>query len=388
MDASTSTASCYGRAVAARARSSAPPRAHHYIPRFLLKGFAPGLPGERKRRTLARYDKRTGKLQRLSTKHAAVVNHFYTLPPEAWHKADALEHSFAWLEGMVARHVEWLRSLSAPGRYRLDPTIRDGLAGFVAMLHVRSPAYREWADRRINFLESIRYDMQLANPEAVRDALRASGDTRTDDEIEAYRLQELDEFRSGRVFLEALPIASMGDLRIAVDAIRPQLIARRWVVVRRDRWPLLVIGDQPVTLVGPTGELGEIGFGIAENEILVPLGSNALLVMTGEPDRGGVELVTPDRTDPAGLEGPWWHQANAAAWGTADRFVFARSRADLDAVALALDPEKRQGRPQGLSFRGPAAWAGYAERLGIRHEDDDGPLVSFHATDPNPRDQR
>ena len=320
---------------------------------------------------LYRYDKQTGVVARVSVARAAVVRDIYTLPAPTGHAADALESMFAAQERIIAPIIRRLRSLTDPGHYGLDPVLRDGLAGYVAMLHIRSPTYRDVANRRISWFGSIELDMQLNDPSRFARIVRASGWQGTDGELEAYRLNELEAFRSGRLFVEAPPISSMADLRLAIDQLRPVLIDRRWVVMRRDRWPYLVLGDQPVTLLGPSGELGEIGFAVEGNEILIPLGSECLLAMTSGPHSRNVEVVTPDQARADGLEVPWWHQANGAAWRTSGRFVFARCQADLDAVGRALHPDLRQAILPGPSYRGgDPDWAAYADRLGIRRMDD------------------
>lgn len=316
---------------------------------------------------LFRFDKRSGQISRLSVARAAVVKDFYTLPSETGHHPDALEHLFGAQEGVIAPIIRRFRSLTEPGRHRLDPVLRDGLAGYLAMLHVRSPTYRDVARRWISLFGSIDLDVTLADPDRFGSVVRESGWQGTDEELEAYRLRELESFRSGRLFVEAPPISSMADLRLAIDELRPCLLERRWIILHRDRWPYLVVGDQPVTLLGPGGELGEIGFAVQRNEILIPLGSDCLLAMVHGPHANDVEVVTPDRSPVDGLEPPWWYQANVAAWRTSGRFIYARSEADLEAVRLALDPEAREADLPGPAYRGgDSAWAVYADRLGIR----------------------
>jgi hypothetical protein len=320
---------------------------------------------------LERYDKRTGMVAPVSVARAAVVRDIYTLPAETGHAADALEMMFAAQESVIAPIIRRLRSLTEPGHYRLDPVLRDGLAGYIAMLHMRSPTYRDVANRRIAWFGSIEHDMQLNDPGRFANVVRASGWQGTEEELEAYRLSELEAFRSGRLFLEAAPISSMGDLRLAIDQLRPILMERRWVVVRRERWPYLVLGDQPVTLLGPSGALGDIGFAVADNEVLIPLASDCLLTMGSGPHSRNIEVVVPDRGRYDSLAAPWWLQANVAAWRTSGRFVFARCQADLDAVALAMHPDLRQAVLPSPSYGGgDPAWAGYARRLGITRMDD------------------
>lgn len=342
-------------------------RAHHYIPRFHLRGFAAGLGPEVRRRCLFRFDKRSGTISRLSIARAAVVKDLFTLPAETGHHPDALENLFGVQEGVIAPLIRRFRSLTNPGRWALSPDFRDGLAGYLAMLHIRSPTYRDVARRWIGWFGSIDLDMTLSSPDRFGRVVRASGWQGTDEELEAYRLRELDALRSGHLFVEAPPISSMADLRLAIDALRPALLDRRWVILRRERWPHLVIGDQPVTLLGASGQVGDIGFAVQENEILVPIGSDCLLALTGGGHSDDIEVVTPDRSALDGLEPPWWHQANVAAWRTSGRFIYARSEADLQAVRLALDPDLRQAELPGPGYRGgDPAWAAYADRLGIR----------------------
>lgn len=177
---------------------------------------------------------------------------------------------------------------------------------------------------------------------------------------------EVQRFRSGEVFVEAPEQWSLRHLKTALDYIRPALVAMHWVLARRERSPFLVLGDQAVTLLGPNGELGEIGFANDDVDVLVPLSASCLLVMTDEPHGDGIDVIAPD-TGKAGLGPRWWALANDAAWRTAARFVFARSAADLQATELSLDPTDRRSTLPGPSYAGgDPAWAAYAERLGIR----------------------
>lgn len=327
-----------------------------------LRGFTPS-PGPDR---LARFDKMTGVIDHPSVARSAVLNDYHTLPAETGRAPAELEDTFAKLEAIVAPWIRQLRSIEQPGRIPIDRAARDGLAGYLAMLHIRSPAFREPNQKVSSFLESIRIDTLLASSERYAMRMRADGDTRTDGELEAERIVELERFRSGEIYVEAPGLWSLGALKLALDEIRPILVEMHWMILRRSSMPFLVLGDQAVALLGPRGELGEIGFANDGVEVLVPLAASALLVMTREPHLGGIDVIAPDRNGALGLGPRWWQQANGAAWRTAARFLFARSDADLHGTELSLDPTERRATLPGPSYRGgDPAWAAYAERIGI-----------------------
>lgn len=348
-------------------RPNKPSRGQHFIPRLHLRGFAP----DGGRGLLCRYDKTTGRMDRLSVARAAVINHYNSLPPETGHPPDALENQFTYLETVVAPWIAQLRAAPRAGRIPIDAGARDGLAGYLAMLHIRSPVFRAASRRLDTFMESIRIDMLLANPEAYAARLRSNGDLRPDAEIEAERVTELERFRSGEVFVESPEIRSLAHLKLAIEQIRPMLIEMHWTIVRRANPPFLVLGDQPVTLLGPNDEVGDLGFGNDGVDVLVPLSSASLLVMTHEAHAGGIDVV--DGDDRESVSRPdWLHLANAAAWRTGARFIFARSPDDLVATEQILDPSERRATIPGPSYRGgDPAWAPYAERIGIEILADD-----------------
>lgn len=357
---------CYGSDVSGRPskrRVKGRSRGQHFIPRLHLRGFTGPFGPDR----LARFDKITGLIDHPSVNRSATIKDYYTMPVETGHPPDALEDTFAEGERIVAPWIRHLRSVDQPGRMNVDAVARDGLAGYFAMLHVRSPVFRESNRKMDTFLESIRIDMLLANPGAYAARVRDHGHQGTDAEIEAERQIELRRFRSGEIFVEAPEQWSLVHLKTALEQIRPVLVDMHWTLVRRGSSPFLVLGDQAVTLLGPKGDLGEVGFANDDVDVLVPLSASSLLMMTNEPHGGGIDVIAPDDRGQAGLGPRWWHLANSAAWRTAARFVFARSASDLQGTELSLDPTDRRSTLPGPPYRGgDPAWTAYAERIGIQ----------------------
>ena len=309
-------------------------RKHHYIPEFHLAQFI----GEPFRRFHV-YDKKWGKFSIRPVATSATAEDYYLLPGATVDERLTLERQFALLEDRVAPLLKWL-SWCEPGAVGLSDEDRDAIAGYMAILHARVPAYRSPALARAAAMARDPEYLGLADPTAFRVEFRALGFSGTDEQAEATRLKWLANFEAGRIAVTPLAQMSLLALTPAVEKVRPILFSRRWELLRTGEWPGLVIGDQPVTLLSSQGLAGSAGFANQGVQVMMPLSPRTALYVTDAPRERLLE-VKGQPTTPS-LKEPWWATLNRIAWLTSSRYVFARRRGDLQATELLIDPADRR----------------------------------------------
>jgi len=272
-------------------------RSHHFIPEFHLAQFI-GLPF---RRFLV-FDKKWGKVGSRSVASSAVSRDHYLLPGESIDDRLRIERQFAALEDRVAPLIRRLAS-SGLGAVSLSAEERDALAGYAAILHVRVPATRETALIRARAMGTDPESMGLTDPVAFLRSARRFGLVGSDEELEARRQAWLRDVRLGRRGFDVHPAISLVGLKTAVQKVRPLLIEREWELLRMDRWPGLVLGDQPVTLLSRGRISPEIGFGTDGVQVMMPLSPDILLLISDRPREAVLmNRIEPDRP---GLSEPW-----------------------------------------------------------------------------------
>jgi len=309
--------------------------AHHFIPRFHLAQFV----GYHRGRELAVFDKRWGTFRRRAVKQTAVSQDYYEVPGETLEERLAVEDEFARLEHQVAPLVRGLASLSVGTMVGLGGSARQILAEYVAILHVRVPAWRDSAMVRATDMTTDLGAMGLDDPERFLARARAHGMTGTDEALEHQRARFVDDIESGRTVVTVSNAASLMALTSAVGKVAPMLVDRCWELLRTDDWPGLVLGDQPVALFHAGRLAPSIGFGTAGVQVLVPLSPRTLLVISDRP-RETMLRVFAART-PA-IREPWWVFANKVAWLTSQRFVYGQTIGHLQAAESLLPVEDRR----------------------------------------------
>lgn len=327
-------------------------RKHHYIPEFHLAQFI----GEPFRRFHV-YDKKWGKFSIRPVATSATVEDYYLLSGATVDERLTLERQFALLENRVAPVLKWL-SKCEPGAVGLSDEDRDAIAGYVAILHARVPAYRSPALARAVAMARDPEYLGLADPITFRAELRRLGFSGTDEEAEATRLRWLDHFETGRVAITPSAGMSLLALTPAVEKVRPMLVNRRWDLLRTGRWPGLVIGDQPVTLLSRQGLAGSAGFANPGVQVMMPLSPRTALLVTDAPRERLLEVKLQPMTP--FLKEPWWATLNRIAWLTSSRYVFARRRGDLQATELLIHPDHRR---RDIGVLDPATDARVMERI-------------------------
>jgi hypothetical protein len=322
------------------------PRHHHYIPRFHLRGFGSGANDE----VLWRYDKKYDTFAKRGVGGSAFEEDYYTWRAPDGSSDTEFEALFGKLETMAAPIIKKLRSLP-PGEFRIADDDRVNLALYVATLDARVPASRNLVEEMGTFMGCVLVEVGLGSPEAYRQRIEQDGSIVDPEALEVERLELLAEWRKGGLTVKpptgwdlTLP------LEIAIEQVAPALMPMRIVIAHRAAAPFFVLGDHPVTHAAPTGHPPQLGVGFATPgvEVMVPLSADCLLILVNEPNDGRLRVMP--TIGPSGIVAgeDWILAMNRPAWLAAERYVFARERADLEAVVAALGEESAREQPKLL----------------------------------------
>lgn len=326
-------------------------RNHHYLPQFHLRHFqAPERP-----KHVWRFDKQTGRTELRAIRSSAAIENLYTAEWEEGVPSDRIERDLARMESLAAPAIARLLPLS-PRIHPLDAADRVAIAGYVALLHTRGPSQLEQTQAFADLSARVFTDMSLANPDDFPARARAGGMTGSDEELEAFRHAELASLRSGAHTLSVHSNARLESIKVGIEAVAPVLAGLRWYLFRRSRPPYMIIGDSPVWVVPPPDHHPVLGWapGTPGVEVQVPLAPYCVLLMRHEPADETITVIAD-----AGLAATWSTDSARPWWWAAHRYVFGRSRGDLDAVGSVLGEKYLRGR-RGMTVSGlPAEWRGY-----------------------------
>ncbi|MHB8460259.1 MAG: DUF4238 domain-containing protein [Candidatus Limnocylindrales bacterium] len=310
------------------------PRHHHYVPQFHLRRFGHGAGHG----LLWAYDKTLDKIVRAKVKGSAQEIDYNAVADATGGLNYEIEGMFARLEGEAKPIIDRLLALPA-GVHRLDRHDRAELSLYIALQHARAPATRAHADALAALAGAASLDMRMSDVKDFRAWARQAGWSKSGAEIERRRQELLGSLRSGAIGVR--PPTGYGlitNLSASLDALAPRLFAMSWHLVRRRRFPWLVVGDNPVTKMALTSlpASASRGFATPGIEVMIPFSPTELLDLHGVPGDEFLRVHEPDEDRRPSLMHEWNAAANATAWTNAHRRVYARSHADLEAVRLSL----------------------------------------------------
>lgn len=340
-------------------KRAVPERNHHYLPQFHLRQFALS----RRDGRVWTYDKQSDQMRPRSVRQVASEPGYYTVHYPERGPDDSLEDLFGFIESAAAPPIKQLAELS-PGTHPINATARDLVAGYMAILWSRGPVQRAKVRGMAQLGRLVELDMDLRDPKRFRKRARRHKMRGSNDEIEVQRKTYLADIETGKLTFEAPPEWGLMGLGPAIDDIRPLLTQMRWRVVRRRRFPGLVIGDAPVVLIEPdnSSPFRGVGFATPGVEVCLPLSQQAVLVLTHEPSANEVEVLDPDALPSRpSLNPDWVVELNAKEFMFSDRYVFAHCQGDLEATRLMLEPEQRAWRPKTQVSGLPAEWQRYLD---------------------------
>lgn len=331
----------------------------HFIPQFHLREF--GVETLRVRAVPGRFGRRPGHVIQFRKDAAAVsrvpISKAAQRPGYYSAAHPDLEKAFALLEGRAAGAISRILDL-APGDHGLSVLDRYAISTYLGLLWVRGPAHRELTAAMGRIGALMQLDINLTHPEKFSKDSRRAGSKRSGAELEQERARLLAELRRGDLTIEMDPRATLLSVPAALTDHAEKLFSRRWVLVRVDEIPYLVLGDHPVVVTDGI----ELNVGLARpfSAVLAPLAPTALLLLlqSSNEAEAGISVVLDDGPDLD--DASMAAEANKLAWRSARDYVFAHSASHLEAVQLSLDPSLRMSRPKVFVAGLPSEWATYA----------------------------
>jgi hypothetical protein len=338
---------------------------HHYLPTFLIRRFA-----QRKEpRFVYRLDIKTGRPRLVPPRSQAFRHQYYRFEIDG----EAIEVDGQLIDpGFVEQALQRLESTTAPVITRLvasnevPPEERQVLAMFCVLQQKRTPAGRK--ERRFldEFMHTLLAEVRFSNREEFHTHAREAFPDLSEDEIETFREQTLDDLRSGQLVLEAPPAREIAMMFFQLDEVVSIILEKcDWHVLRLDdAAPDLVLADVGVTQVDHTPKHPKAGAGWISSptsETVFPIDPRLALFVTpgsgvwawGRADAGIVEDINMRS----------YAASDLCYFGTSQQSVcdlrrLARSRADAR-VRYAPRParlwitESKDGRKSGdMEFTG------------------------------------
>jgi len=260
-------------------------QAHHYVPRFYLKGFADPSNSSPKKRRIWVYQK--GKGPRLSTpEHEAHQKDYYGFEDASGSKRSA-EELFSHVESTVA---PVFRRVDAPTFYFSDDE-KSAMAFFVAGMFCRGPSNRDFIDAmsgrvakammQEEALDSTRFMKEYERFRTKREGAISAAELRT-----AILDGQYDVEQKSRGF----NLQIMVEMMLILEGI---LLYRNWVLLHASGDMNFVTSDNPVfTLIPEEGGKAAIGsgFGVPGVEVYFPLTAQTCLMITEDPPPGSAVI--------------------------------------------------------------------------------------------------
>ena len=246
---------------------------HHYLPQFVLKGFAD-------RRRVATIDLAGPRTFVQAIADAAAENNYNTLRLEDG-SSDAAESAIAQIEGAASGVLARI----GDGDWLSDADERLAVATFLALQYLRVPANRQFSNAMAD--QILKLQVAAGGPKQLRDIMRSQGHDPTDEEVreEWARLGKFDNWNI------ALPTEHhvVQALQHALEFGPALSELYAWGVVRFERRALL-ISDVPVLLVPAHDWPQWSGVGIlTAGTILLPVSRRTQLVLISRVDAGDLD---------------------------------------------------------------------------------------------------
>ncbi|MFL6387429.1 MAG: DUF4238 domain-containing protein [Terriglobales bacterium] len=211
---------------------------HHYVPQFLLRGFA-----SQKRKQVYVFDKSNDTEFRSSVRNLACQRDFYSPDLDRW---------LGKLEEMSAPIIQSIRTRRT--LCHLQDAEIQWLAGFIAVQQVRTLHHR-----------SVSADINKQLADALRDMGAEPNSVRNFHELTESEIREEVNASVGGLSLDLLP----------------HILNKDWILFSACSGSEFWIGDHPVALANNlnpgNGLRGTLGFGVPGIEVYLPISSELML---------------------------------------------------------------------------------------------------------------
>lgn len=199
----------------------------------------------------------------------AVIGHYYRLE-------ETTRVSQSWAEETLARieadAVNPIRKL-VEGE-PLTPLERAHMALFLHVQRQRTPLARQWSAHMQERMTEILAEVNLSNPDSVRKRARALDKQMSDEEIERWRMEMLENLKSGKMVAEAGQNHEVAGIFFVADRVAP-IIAERmsWCSLRAPAGASFICSDHPLHINDETvpSELGVGWISSAHTQVTMPL---------------------------------------------------------------------------------------------------------------------
>jgi hypothetical protein len=258
----------------------------------------------------------------ISVRDAAVRKNLYVAVDEDGQATNRHEGYLALIEHHAAPAIR--RFLDDPAR--LAPGDRATIAFFVAFQMMRTPAAAELITQTANVAFRAAAANVFGDAEAFAARQRRQGDERTDEELEQFRREAMDQVREGKVTVAGDNGAHFSAGFQHAAGCVPQLIAFDWLVVRAPAGGIIA-SDRGYAIHDPAPPFPWSAQGLLSSdrsETFVPLAGTAGLLL--RPGTASCRLEVRE-TSSREIEG-----LNLRTFGWAASYVYAKAQATLDSV--------------------------------------------------------
>jgi hypothetical protein len=312
---------------------------HHYVPQFVLRGFAD--PRDGGRRVFQMPTKSRKAPRRVGVRDAALRQLLYRMVTKDGEVSNRHEGYLALIEKHAALAIDRLCADAHPPANGDRATI----ALFIAVQTMRTPVAAEQittvANVALQHAVSEYYSDQQAFAESYR---QRHGDEKSEEEVEAFRREIVEQVRSGKVRLSGHGGADFATGLQFAAKLLPHLIAFDWTLLRTADGGF-VTSDRAYAIHDPAPPVPWAMQGILSSpasETLFPFSDKTALLM-----RPGSATCGFETREVAASE---LERLNLRMLGWADEYVFAKCQSTLDSLRVAARRQPRDViRPRPLT---------------------------------------
>lgn len=293
---------------------------HHYVPQFVLRGFADPADGGRRI-----FQMPTGSRKapiRVGVRDAALRQWLYRVVTPEGGTSNRHEGYLALIEEHAAPAIA--RFIAEPSS--LAPGDRATIAFFVAVQTMRTPVAAEQITALANAALQNAVSEVYSDREAFAQRHREHfGPGASDEEIEEFRLDVIDQVRTGKVRVSGRGGADFATGLEHAASLIPQIFAFDWALLRSAGG--FITSDRGYAIHDPAPPFPWVAPSLLSSpasETLVPLHDTSVILM-----RPGTAMCHLDVRDASSSD---VERLNLRTLGWADEYVFAKRQSTLDSV--------------------------------------------------------